>query len=107
MLPKRARDLEFQVHEAKNHPIRKATFSKTHNNKNIKNQRPRENPKGSKRKAYNVQGNHIGYQQIDLSRNLTSWEGVGHFQRAKRKKNVHQEYSIQQSYPSEMKDKDF
>ena len=55
----------------------KATFSKTHNNKNVKNQRPRENPKGSKRKAYKVRGNHIGYQQIDLSRNLTSWEGVG------------------------------
>ena len=42
----------------------KATFSKTHNNKNVKNQRQRENPKGSKRKDYNVQGNLIGYQQI-------------------------------------------
>lgn len=66
MLPKLARDLEFQAHEAKNHPIisNQSNFSKTHNNKNVKNQRQRENPKGSKRKDYNVQGNLIGYQQI-------------------------------------------
>ena len=51
----------------------------------------------------------ITYKETSLaiSRKLTSWEGVGYFQRAKRKKNVDQEYSIQQSYPSEMKDKDF
>ena len=57
MLPKLARDLEFQAYEAKNHPIisNQSNFSKTHNNKNVKRQR--ENPKGSKRKDCNVQGN--------------------------------------------------
>lgn len=56
MLPKLARDLEFQAYEAKNHPIisNQSNFSKTHNNKNVKRQR--ENPKGSKRKRVMYKG---------------------------------------------------
>ena len=92
MLPKLARDLEFQAHEAKNHPIisNQSNFSKTHNNKNVKNQRQRENPKGSKRKDYNVQGNLIGYQQISAEtlqagREWDLFKGL-------KEKNVDQEY---------------
>lgn len=98
--------MAIQVKETQKIPKQlqpKEISAETHHNQSFKNQRQREDLESSKREqSHHIQGNPDTAFHRFLSRNLAGQERMGRYIQRKKKTQLIQEYSTQQSCHSEI-----